>query len=348
MKLSNILTTAALLSASALGTACHEDSPITNPPVEKTTVEIERGAYARGADVSWLTQLENEGYTFSSTDGTQMECMKLLRDDCGVNAIRLRVWVDPTDGWCNADDVVLKARRANALGLRLMIDFHMSDTWADPGQQATPAAWADMDLPELTAAVKAHVTEVLSRLEAEGIEAEWVQIGNETRQGFLYPLGSIDNPANFTQLVNAGYEATKAIFPDCSVIVHIDSGDNWYLYETIFGALKSNSGKYDMIGLSIYPEAASWQSTIDQMITNVKKAKTEYGKEVMLCEVGMIYTEADACASMISYLMANADLEGIFYWEPEAPAGYNGGYNKGCFDNGAPTAALSPFTASSK
>ena len=82
-----------------------------------------------------------------------MELMKLLRDECGVNSIRLRVWVNPTEGWNNIDDVVVKARRANSLGLRVMLDFHFSDTWADPGQQAIPAAWADMDLAAVKVAM---------------------------------------------------------------------------------------------------------------------------------------------------------------------------------------------------
>lgn len=96
--------------------------------------------FARGADVSWITQMESEGRKFYTPGDNrqEMECMQLLRDHCGVNSIRLRVWVNPKDGWNNIDDVVLKARRAENLGLRTMIDFHFSDTWADPGHQEMP------------------------------------------------------------------------------------------------------------------------------------------------------------------------------------------------------------------
>ncbi|MBD5235427.1 MAG: arabinogalactan endo-1,4-beta-galactosidase [Barnesiella sp.] len=345
-KISKILASASVLAMGMLPAGCNEDSPVSNPPVDNKPVEIERGTYARGADVSWLTQLEAEGEKFYSPDGSQMECMQLLKEHCGVNAIRLRVWVNPAEGWNNVDDVIVKARRANALGLRLMIDFHFSDTWADPGQQQTPAAWTDLDMDGLKSAVAAHVNEMLTGLAAYGVEPEWVQIGNETRAGMLYPLGSIDNPENFTDLVSAGYDAVKAVFPAAAVIVHLDGGDNQWLYDRIFGALATHGGKYDMIGMSLYPEPDSWQGTVDDMIANINHVTATYGKPVMICEVGMDYREAEACNAMLSDIIArteNLNVKGVFYWEPEAPAGYNGGYNKGCFDNGAPTAALDAF-----
>ena len=102
-------------------TGCSEDSPVSNPPVDNKPIEIERGTFAKGADVSWLTQMEAEGEKFYAPDGSQTECMGLLKEYCGVNSIRLRVWVNPQEGWNNIDDVLVKARRANALGLRLMI-----------------------------------------------------------------------------------------------------------------------------------------------------------------------------------------------------------------------------------
>ena len=163
--------------------SCTEDDPAPTPsqpepetPTTKPT--IERGTFAKGADVSWLTQMESEGLTFKNKKGATTECMTLLKEDCGVNAIRLRVWVDPIEGWNNIYDVLVKARRADALGLRLMIDFHFSDTWADPGQQALPAAWANYSLSQAKTAVANHVKEMLTLLKKFDIEPEWVQIGN--------------------------------------------------------------------------------------------------------------------------------------------------------------------------
>lgn len=329
--------------------ACTEDSPITNPPVqEEEPIVINHEGFAKGADVSWLTELEYKGYTFANADGEQMECMQLLRDECGVDAIRLRVWVNPTEGWNNVADVAIKARRANLLGLRLMIDFHFSDTWADPASQTIPAAWADMTLDEVLVAMTAHINDMLGRLKAMDIEPEWVQIGNETRSGMMWPLGSTsENPGNFTKMVNAGYDAVKAIFPDCKVIVHIDSGDQWYLYSRIFGnELRAYGANYDIIGISLYPDPSAWETTIDSAISNINLANSTYGKPVMVVEIGMDYTQGEACKGAIQRLIDNTDssiMQGIFYWEPEAPAGYNGGYKKGCFEDGVPTCALDPF-----
>lgn len=349
MKISKILMAAAVASTGLLA-ACTEDSPITNPPVVKEEIVIDRTTFAKGADVSWLTQLEKEGEIFyTPEDRLPMECMQLLRDYCGMNAIRLRVWVNPESGWCNIDDVVIKARRANDLGMRLMIDFHFSDTWADPANQITPAAWASYDIDQLQTAVASHVTDMLSKLQALGIEPEWVQIGNETRGGMLYPLGSYENGSNYASLVNAGYDAVKAIFPSSQVIIHLDGGDNISLYTRIFGYLASNGGKYDMIGMSLYPDIDTWQQQVDDCIANINALAATYGKPVMICEVGMRYDEVEASADMLSYLRDKCEnatdgrCKGIFYWEPEAPAGYNGGYQMGAFADGAPTAALDAF-----
>lgn len=346
MKLKNIFSVVAVFGA-VLMASCSEDSPITNPPIDNSSQEIDRTTFAKGADVSWLTQMEAEGYTFYNSNREEMECMQLLRDECGVNSIRLRVWVNPTEGWNNIDDVLVKARRANDLGLRLMIDFHFSDTWADPANQKTPAAWVDFDIDELEMAAATHVKEMLEKLKIYGIEPEWVQIGNETRGGFMYPLGSISTPENYVGLVNAGYDAVKAIFPDSKVIIHLDSGNRLDLYTRVFGVLQSYEGKYDMIGMSLYPEPSSWQTMVDALISNVSTLYDTYGKSVMICEVGMVYNEATTANEMMTDLMnkskANGHIEGIFYWEPQAPAGYNGGYDKGCFVDGAPTEALNCF-----
>lgn len=326
--------------------SCTEDSPVTNPLQEEVT-EMERGTFAKGADVSWLTQLESEGQTFTNSKGIATDCIELLKDECGVNSIRLRVWVNPSSGWNNTDDVLVKARRAKALGLRLMIDFHFSDTWADPASQTTPTAWADYGLSEMKSAVADHVTAMLTKLEQFDIEPEWVQIGNETRTGMLWPLGKIGDNANYAELTNAGYDAVKAIFPDCKVVVHIDSGDNLGLYTYVFNYMKANGGKYDIIGMSLYPEADNWQTMVSSCVNNIKSLYSSYGKPVIICEIGMDYNEAEACRDCIAQLMEQGKstgyLDGIFYWEPEAPAGYNEGYNKGCFENGQPTVALDAF-----
>lgn len=342
----NFIYTFGALAAMLSLSSCTEDSPVTNPRQEEV-VEMERGTFAKGADVSWLTQLESEGETFTNSKGIATDCIELLKDECGVNSIRLRVWVNPSSGWNNIDDVLVKARRAKALGLRLMIDFHFSDTWADPSSQTTPAAWADYDLSQMKTAVASHVNEMLTKLQQFEISPEWVQIGNETRTGMLWPLGKIGDNDNYAELVNAGYDAVKAILPDCKVVIHLDSGDNLGLYTYVFNYLNAHGGKYDVIGMSLYPDADSWSTMVSSCVSNINSLYQTYGKPVIICEIGMDYQEAEACRDCIASLMekgkATGHLDGIFYWEPEAPAGYNEGYNKGCFENGQPTVALDAF-----
>ncbi len=307
--------------------------------------------FAKGADVGWLSQLEAEGYKFYTPgeERQEMECMQLLRDYCGVNSIRLRVWVNPKDGWNSIPDVMAKAKRANDLGMRTMIDFHFSDHWADPGQQEMPEAWKGLSFEEQKKALSDHVTKTLTALKNIGVTPEWVQIGNETTPGMMLPVGSVDNPQQLTALNNAGYDAVKAVLPDAKVIVHLDNGNDRERYDRMFGLLEENGGKYDMIGMSIYPywaeqsgETGGWKKVTSDALANIDYLKERYGRPVMICEIGMPYYEGDTCKEFLTELM-KADVEGIFYWEPEAPENYNGGYILGCFENGVPNSALDPF-----
>lgn len=351
MKFYNKLYSAAATALfGLLAAGCSDVDVVTNPPVVDEPIVIERGTFAKGADVSWVTELEAAGCEFMNAAGEKKELMQLLKEDCGVNAIRLRVWVNPENsdvvkGWCNIDDAIIKARRAHNLGLRLMIDFHFSDTWADPGNQTIPAAWANMTIDEVKVAMTDHVNEMMSKLKAYGIEPEWVQIGNETRGGMMWPLGELDNGDNFTQMVNAGYDAVKSYFPEAQVIVHIDSGDNLWIYERIFDKLAAEGGKYDMIGMSLYPAIDTWEKNVSDCIGNMETVQTKYGKPVMMCEIGIDHDQAEIADLMMRKMVEDGkavDLKGIFWWEPESPSSR---YGKGCFDEyGRPTAALDVFT----
>lgn len=303
-----------------------------------------------GADVGWLTELEAAGEKFYDANGNPVDGIKLLKDECGINAIRLRVWVAPEGGWNGKEDVLLKARRANQLNLPLMIDFHFSDSWADPGQQRMPAAWKGFGIRQLTGAVSAHVTDVLSALKDAGIDVRWVQVGNEVPYGMMLPAGEVKDQDvhHFPELFEAGYKASKAVYPDAPVILHIDRGHNAELYTWFFGLMEKNNVNYDMIGMSFYPwPYDKWEEQTDELIANIKRVKERYGKPVMICEIGLHYDMDKECARMLTRLLEENKtgklFEGVFYWEPEAPAGYNGGYDKSCFKDGRPTQALSPF-----
>ena len=324
------------------------ETPVVDPDPDPEPETVTR--FAKGADVSWVTQMEKEGCSFYKSDGTQSECMALLKS-LGMNTIRLRVWVSPQDGWCGKDDVLVKAKRAQNLGLRVMVDFHYSDSWADPAKQNKPDAWKALDLAGLQKAVADHTTEVLSALKAAGVTPEWIQIGNETTGGMLWPDGQNYTDAgfaNYVQLHNAGYNAAKAVFPQAKVMVHLDNGWKWDTLSWFFSAFTIKGGKYDLIGLSLYPEKSNWQSYNTQIIDNIKKLYAQYGRETLICEVGMAWTEAAVCKNFLSDLLARAKADdshctGLLYWEPEAYHAWSG-YSKAAFDNsGKPTAALDAF-----
>lgn len=340
MKLKNILIAGLLLLGA---TACNDDDKPVFP--EEPTYDL--SGYAKGADVSWLTEMEKSGSKFYTAAGRETECISLLRD-LGMNSIRLRVWVNPADGWCNKSDLLVKAWRAHQLGMRLMIDFHYSDSWADPGQQTKPAAWASYSMDELKTAVAAHTIDVLTALKEKGITPEWVQVGNETGNGMLWNEGKAsENMAQYAALTTAGYDAVKSVFADAKVIVHLQSGDDNSLYRWLFDGLKENGGKWDVIGMSLYPQADTWQSMNNACIANMKDMIERYGSEVMLCEVGMPWDGPEACYSFLSDLIAQSrnisKCLGIFYWEPQTSANWNQ-YTLGAFDNtGRPTAAMDAF-----
>lgn len=306
-------------------------------------------SFAKGADVSWLTQMESAGRIFYNNSGTATECMLLLKN-IGMNSIRLRVWVDPAGGWNNTADVLANALRAKALGLRIMIDFHYSDSWADPGQQNKPAAWASQDYATLQTSVYNHTFSVLTTLKTNGVTPEWVQVGNETNDGMLWPTGKAStNMANFATLVNKGYDAVKAVDTNIKVIVHISNGHDNSLFRWIFDGLKNNGGKWDVIGMSLYPDPANWATMNTQCLANMNDMVSRYDKPVMITEVGMSWDQPAACQSFLADLInkvksvSGSKGLGVFYWEPQS---YNNwqGYTKGAFDNsGKPTTAMNAF-----
>ncbi len=330
----------------ALLSACSNDD--LSPP-EIVVPDGEQSTLAKGADISWATKMESEGEKFYSSDGVQKECTALMKL-IGMNSVRYRVWVNPSDGWNNKADVLVKAKRAQALGMKIMIDFHYSDTWADPGHQNPPALWTAYGLAELKSAMADHTVDVLSTLKANGVDIEWVQVGNETPVGMMLPVGEINAAnSNFAELVNSGYDAVKSVYPDAEVIVHVDQGDVYGRLAYVFDYLEAKGGRYDMIGVSLYPTVDDWQSKAQLLIANIKSLAISYNKPTMVCEIGMIHSEPEVCNELLTYIMTegqkstNNNYKGIFYWEPQAPAGYNGGYDKGAFKDGKPTSALDAF-----
>lgn len=335
----------------------------TTPEAEGTYTPDPVGSYAYGADCSWITEEEQDGVVFYDASGEATEGMRLLRA-CGMNSMRLRVWVDHETGWCNKEDVLVKAKRAHDLQLRLMIDFHYSDNFADPSKQATPAAWAGYDLEQLKAAVAEHTTDVLTALRDMGITPEWIQVGNETRNGMLWDTGRLwdaewnelpDGWANYAALTTAGYDACKAVFPEAAVIVHIDNAylDNRWFYRD----LKQHGGRFDMIGLSHYPmviEGVTWQKANEEAANYIRLLHSEFRCPIMVTEIGTVAAREAVGVQVVEDFRSRVDgldyMAGIFYWEPQVYNNWRpneyialgwGAYNMGAFTpQGQPNAVL--------
>ena len=328
---------------------CHKKivpvDSVIDPPV------LVPSNFALGADVSWVTQMETSSKLFYNAAGQQKECMQLLKD-LGANTIRLRVWVNPVGGWNSTADVVTKAVRAKNLGMRIMIDFHYSDTWADPGAQTKPAAWVGQNIDALKISIANHTTNVLTTLKNNGVTPEWVQVGNETNNGMLWPEGKASvNMSNFAQMINAGYDAVKNVFPAAKVIVHVSNGHDNSLFRWMFDGLTNNGARFDIIGMSLYPSyfGAGWQAANNLTLINMNDMVSRYSKEVMIVEVGMPWDNAAECKLFLKDLItktksiANNKGLGVLYWEPQSYGNWQG-YSLGAFDNsGKPTVALDAF-----
>ncbi len=320
----------------------------------KSKMISETGSFSKGADVGWLPQMEATGYKFYDADGSEKDCLQLLKDR-GINTIRLRVWVNPNDdkasGHCSPEETVVMAVRAQNMGMRIMIDFHYSDSWADPGKQNKPAAWAKHSFPELLNDVYAHTYDVLKLLKKAGVTPEWVQVGNEIPGGMLWPEGHTDNFAQLAQLLNKGYEATKAIDSKIKVIVHLDEGNKNEKFRWFFDKATELNVKYDVIGLSYYPFwlKTDYKENIADLENNLKDMASRYNKEVMVVEVGGDYTleqntkeMLEATIKAVKSVPDNKGL-GVIYWEPQGAKSWSQYQLNAWLDNGKPSPALDAF-----
>ena len=317
--------------------------------------------FVKGADVGFLTGQEKHGVKFHDRDGKERECLELLKTDYQMKAIRMRVWVNPRGGMNDKHELLAMAKRAKGLGMDLMVDFHYSDSWADPAKQPIPEAWKEHSYKQMKKDLREHTIDVLSLLKANGIEPRWVQVGNETANGMLWPMGHIEqNPKQYAGFIRAGYDAVKKVFPRAIVIVHLDRGHLQSLYDYNLDIVKKYGGKFDMIGMSLYPYWAMQDhpelnpdGIITDCMANIRHCSEKYGCDVMIVETGFEVDEQhpekmDEGRRQLTRVIREARNEtngrcrGVFYWEPQC---LPGGYKLGAFNsNAAPTAIMEAFT----
>jgi arabinogalactan endo-1,4-beta-galactosidase len=243
------------------------------------------------------------------------------------------------------------ALRAKDKGLDVMIDFHYSDTWADPAHQTKPATWANVSFAALQDSVYAHTQYTLNLLKQAGVTPKWVQIGNEIPSGMLWPQGHIDNPQQLAQLINKGHQAVKDIDTNIQTIVHIDQGNDNGRFRWFYDLMTQNGAQFDIIGASYYPHwlGTDYTVTIADLGLNLNDMVTRYNKPVMIVEVGGDYWQVENSKDLlIATIGAAKDVPnngclGVFYWEPQGAKPWSG-YQLNCWqDNGRPSPALDAF-----
>ena len=345
----NLIKTLCVLAVMALSSCGQNESGSDGGQTTKP-------AFAKGADIGWYTEMEKKGYKFYTASGTEMDCPALMKS-LGFNSLRFRVWVNPEDVWNGKEDVLKKCLRAKELGMKIMIDFHYSDTWADPGKQYAPKAWESYDLDAMAKAVAEHTSDVLNILKDNGVDVTWVQVGNEVTNGMLWEKGRVEgnSASGFAKLFKAGADKVRSIYPKASVILHIDNPWDMDTIKWFYSLMADTGVKYDMIGLSLYPSYWNdetnafepWEKKVNQAIANIPQLIKTYNRDVMLVEFGMPAAEPqkgkEALETLWNGLKDVKRFKGIFYWEPESEPARNG-YALGAFNDGKPTIALSPFS----
>jgi arabinogalactan endo-1,4-beta-galactosidase len=240
----------------------------------------------KGYDISSLLSEESAGVTYTSTSGSTSPLETIIAAS-GATSVKLRLWVDPTDGIYNLNYSLALGARAAAAGLGVQLNLHYSDSWADPGNQTPPTAWASLGIDDLVSAVSSYTTDVVSAFTAAGITPEIVSVGNEIRSGLLWPLGKWDQQANLARLLNAGAAAVHAASPDALVMLHTDRGydwdtQRWFYADAIAAGLDMSA--VDVLGVSYYPYWDAEKSTLQNFETTINNLASTYEKKVMVQE----------------------------------------------------------------
>jgi len=329
-----------------------------------------------GADMSLLPSYEARGTVYKDSNGKKVSLLPYLRQQ-GWNMVRVRLFVNPDDapeqhkgeGVCqDLKYVVSLCRQIKKAGLQVMLDFHYSDTWADPGKQFTPKAWANADARQLADSVYAHTRNSLLALKRAGVSPEMIQVGNEITNGMLWPVGKLykkDDDTSTTEdrwdilcdFLKAGAKACREVCPKSQIIIHTEKSGDWDVTRNYYQQLRRHDVDYDIIGLSYYP---MWQGTIPNLGTNLERLAWLFPeKPVMIVETAAYYShENDPWAKgdkysefypisiegqrqftseLVTELKRHHNVIGLFWWFAEENAFGNsvikGWLNRGLFDN---------------
>jgi len=267
--------------------------------------------FLKGMDISSLTEVEALGGKFF-VNGKPQDLFDILKSH-GVNTIRLRLWNDPfgknhesyLGGFCDLKNILQLAHRAKAHSMSILLDFHYSDFWADPGKQFKPKAWSKIEGLELEKSVFDYTQSVLERFKHEGILPEYVQIGNEITNGMLWPDGKLEvNPQGgprlgyerLARLLRAGIKGVKNISPITKIVLHLErSGDNALYHEWLDEILVKEKVDFDILGVSYY---VYWHGPFDAFKKNMRDILKTYKKPICMVETSYGFTGKEYEASI--------------------------------------------------
>ncbi|WP_035343414.1 MULTISPECIES: glycoside hydrolase family 53 protein [Dickeya] len=313
--------------------------------------------FIKGADISTLLEVERQGAVFYDENHQRADPIVVLKKN-GVNYIRLRLWVDPKDAAGNpygggdndlATTLVL-AKRAKAQGMKLLLDFHYSDFWTDPGKQFKPKAWANLPYEALKTAVHDYTRDTIARFKREGVLPDMVQIGNEANGGILWPEGKswgqgggeFDRLAGLLNAAIAGLRENLSSPGQVKIMLHLAEGTKNDTFRWWFDEITRRGVPFDVIGLSMY---TYWNGPISALKTNMDDISQRYNKDVIVVEAAYGYTLANCDNAENSFgakeakdggypatVQGQADFmrdlmqsvidvpsqrgKGVFYWEP--------------------------------
>jgi arabinogalactan endo-1,4-beta-galactosidase len=285
---------------------------------------------------------ERAGRSYKTTSGTTQPLEQILKSN-GVNIVRQRVWVNPSNGDYNLNYNLALAKRAKAAGLDVYVNLHYSDTWADPAHQAIPSGWPT-GIEELTGKLYNYTRDVCNAFQNAGIQPSIVSIGNEIRGGFLFPTGRTSSWGNVARLLHSAAWGVKdsSLNPKPKIMIHIDNGwdwnlqQNWYKNALAQGTLVSSD--FDMMGVSYYPFYGSG-ATLASLKTSLTNMVNTWGKEIVVAETDWptscpapayefpsdLKSIPFSAAGQVTFVqrvaqvvagLPNGKGTGLFYWEP--------------------------------
>ena len=313
--------------------------------------------FIKGADISTLAEMESQGGKFYNEQGVQQDAIAILKHN-GFNYVRLRLWVDPKDangaayggGTNDLETTLALAKRVKAQGMKLLLDFHYSDFWTDPGKQFKPKAWQKMNYDQLKVAIHDYTRDTIATFKKEGVLPDMVQIGNESNGGILWPEGKswgqgggeFDRLAGLLNAAISGLRENLSSPSDVKIMLHLAEGTKKDMFHWWFDEITKRDVPFDIIGLSIY---TYWDGPLSALKANMDDISKRYNKDVIVVEAaygqsfencdnaensftekeakdggypGTVQGQANYIRDLIQSVLDVPDNrgKGVFYWEP--------------------------------